>query len=63
MSYQSPSEFWDAKNLYFRRLDNRDLTPQQRANCRLLKSLLDKAYQAGFDNGRKVPLDRTGKLR
>lgn len=46
--------FWDAKKLYFVEMNNRTLTPQQRANLRLLDSLLEQSFQAGFDEARKT---------
>jgi hypothetical protein len=53
--------FWDAKKLYFVEMNNRTLTPQQRANLRLLDSLLEKAFQAGFDEARKTTAADTRK--
>lgn len=46
-------QFWDAKRLYFRRLDNRDITEQQRANLRLLEAMLDQAYNSGYAAAKK----------
>lgn len=50
--------FWDAKNLYFKRLEQRELAAQQKANLRLLEALLDQAYIAGAQDAQKKEHNR-----